>query len=316
MPKNILYINWEKEVTKYYNAIMQSYSINKKIDILEELYTYVKEIILYASKVDEAYLNNLDDIFNIVCEAEKLLPNIYIIDYKTKFNYEKEENINLKEDTNIVLDHLVFKIRKHIFEDLQNGCSDLESVNLENKCFWVSEYTQELCQKYHISSELINIFPGFNKKLNLFGGGKQHSFNIIYISNKKYIIDCTYKQFFTLRENILQRIGIYDLGGCKAGIFMMMDEKLLKVAKTILENGWIELTDENLKAYLDGFTISYRNGLYYEKNKDFTYTTNYTADNYNSFLNGESNQTNYEKIEYLGYQMQPLQNPKLSFKKR
>ena len=59
---------------------------------------------------------------------------------------------------------------------------------------------------------------------------------------------------------------------------------------------------ENLKNYLDGFTLSFRNGLYYEgqENKDFT--VSYSCDDYYDFLNGLDSQVNYEDLECLGEQ--------------
>ena len=56
---------------------------------------------------------------------------------------------------------------------------------------------------------------------------------------------------------------------------MLMDKDRLKLSKDILEQGYVLLDDKNLKTYLDGFTISYRNGLYYEIMDDFSYTTKY-----------------------------------------
>lgn len=87
---------------------------------------------------------------------------------------------------------------------------------------------------------------------------------------------------------------------------MTLTEEKLKLAVSLLEKGYIELTDENGKNYFDTFTLSYRNGLYYEKTNDFTYTTPYTLKDYINFLQGTTSLLKYEDINTLGYQKTPL----------
>ncbi len=48
-----------------------------------------------------------------------------------------------------------------------------------------------------------------------------------------------------------------------------MDERRRKAAAKILKEGWISLTPEKFKDYMDGFLLSWRNGLYYETTNDF-----------------------------------------------
>ena len=104
--------------------------------------------------------------------------------------------------------------------------------------------------------------------------------------------------------------------GCKAGVYMLMTEDSKKIANELLSNGYIEINEETLKIYLDPFAISFRNGLYYEQTQDFSYTTDYDADDYMEFLWGNDNQLNYEDQNCLGYQNRPLKNPNMNFNKR
>lgn len=74
-----------------------------------------------------------------------------------------------------------------------------------------------------------------------------HSFAIATIGEKKYIIDCAYRQFFQTADNdekeeTLELVAI-----------MSCDKKRKKLAQQILKSGWIEATPENLKEYLNGF---------------------------------------------------------------
>ena len=86
------------------------------------------------------------------------------------------------------------------------------------------------------------------------------------------------------------------------------------MALSILKSGWIRATDENFKHYLDGFTLSFRNGLYYEWLGQVDYSVGYTASDYLEFLNGDDLMTNYEPEDGLGKQEGTLTNKKLRFR--
>jgi hypothetical protein len=149
----------------------------------------------------------------------------------------------------------------------------------------------------------------------LYNGAGYHYFNIVTISDKKYLVDCTYKQFFKTDKASLERLGIPLFCPPYPGTFMLLDEKRKEVAKTILKQGWIEATDENLKCYFDGFTISFRNGLYYENLGKISYDTDYTVEDYIRFIKGSDSQLKHENEECLGFQRKPLEDYTLKFKK-
>lgn len=96
---------------------------------------------------------------------------------------------------------------------------------------------------------------------------------------------------------------------------MIVNESRIKVAEKILRDGWIKLEGNVLKDYLDGFALSYRNGLYYQKTEDFSYETRYSVNDYKNFLNGWDSQLNHESRLFLDSQKIPLQNPGLIFKR-
>lgn len=85
------------------------------------------------------------------------------------------------------------------------------------------------------------------------------------IVNKWYLIDPTYRQFF-------------EKNSCKGknkltspGYFMLETNETLKLAKQLLKNGYIELTDDNLKMYSNGFICASghnKNNIDVEKLKD------------------------------------------------
>ena len=86
----------------------------------------------------------------------------------------------------------------------------------------------------------------------------------------------------------------------------MMTEQGQNIAKNLLEKGYIKLNTELFKTYMDSFTVSFRNGLYYEQTNDYSFTTNYTIEDYANFLTKKDSQIKREGIEVLGYQKRPL----------
>ena len=187
---------------------------------------------------------------------------------------------------------------------------------LRNSCFEASNIVNKVSSKYSIKSQSLIISPGFKKNLNLPNDLRFHYFNIIVINGKKYIVDCSYRQFFLLANNCLDRLGIMHFTGISAGKAMLMDEKRKEVAMKILRDGYIEATEENIKAYLDGFAISFRNALFYEETNDFSYTTPYTALDYIHFFEGSDSQLDHESQDTLGFQLKLLKKPNMSFEKR
>lgn len=78
---------------------------------------------------------------------------------------------------------------------------------------------------------------------------------------KSFLIDCSYQQFFLIRncnEGKYLKDGLHSgsIASPDAGYFMMQDEKCCRFARELLENGFVELTEENAKMYATGFILS------------------------------------------------------------
>lgn len=202
-----------------------------------------------------------------------------------------------KED---ILDYIVYKLREYILCFLEGRYQSVDQVDLTDACIVCSFKVKDICDELNIPCEKVEIHPGYNIKARLFGLCGFHYFNIVTINNKKYIIDGTYKQFFKENVCLVDEIGVPLTCAPSPGFFMKLTKDRQEVAKKILKDGWIELTDDTLKAYCDGFTLSYRNGLYYETFSTTDFKTEYTGEDYLRFLKGEDNQTNHEPIECLG----------------
>ena len=278
-------------------------------EILEGIYKYVKE---NSSK----YYNKglMHPGYGVIRDA------IYELESYVKGRIiDVDVNFSLKDKSDSFIEYLVYLGRKHLIEKhyriLKNISDklDLNLLNFTNYCKESAKYIKKICDEKGIDNYLLPIYPGYTNKYNLFNGSGYHFANIIHYNNKYYLIDITYSQFFYKDRNNLERIGLVNIPGCTAGRFMLFDDINKNIAINILKNGYIELNEEIIKRYLDAFTISFRNGLYYENTNDFSFKTNYTIDDYVSFFKGNDNQVKHEGYENLGYQKRPLKK-KILFK--
>lgn len=287
-----------KKMKEFKSRIMAS-SNNERIFI--EFYKYIKFISNYYFH-GYAMDSDFKQISYFIAELEQNLPNGYILESTPIF---EKPILGHNPSCEEILDYIVNSAKETI---AKRRNEDVMSCSFINYCCDASIHMEEICVKLGIDYKYIDLEPGFSKDYKLFDGNGYHYFIIAKINGKEYLLDPTYRQFFTKSYNILERIGVVYTSGCQSGRFMLMYEERLNVAKTLLKRGWIELTDNVIKAYFDGFTISYRNGLYYEETQDYSYTTNYTADDYRNFLAGLDNQINHEGANVLGYQLKPCTN--------
>jgi len=268
---------------------------------LENLYKMMKEISPEFMKNNHP-LKSYKVLCRKLVECEKSLPDAFIIDsdpnYKFGMMNDKLPDTNSIEDK---LNWVVYMTRKYLDQRVYEGI-DFNKMDLSNQCQLACKITAKFCDALNLNYGEYVIHPGFTERYKLFNGYGYHYFIMVSCDKKAYLIDCTYRQFFTLRCSNLERLGIVYLSGCRPGIFMTMDNKRRKIAEEILEKGWIGISSEKLKDYFDGFAISFRNGLFYEVTKDFSYTTMYSAKDYLNFLKGIDNQLNYENKELLGFQ--------------
>lgn len=230
-----------------------------------------------------------------IFKLERLMKNMYLpIDSEPIFDPISEvkfpEVVDSEEKCHEALRAIVHDARMELSEQ-----SNLKLDTLEGRCPSGSIAVTKACKKYGVRDK------DYGLDMNL-GPGLFHCFNIVTFNvngeEKKYLVDCTYRQFFTYQHSFIERIGLPYNSGSSIGTFMMMDEGRKKIAESILQNGYIEFTDEVCEAYLGGFIFSGRNGEYYSslgkdvlERKDFE--PGYTAREYmmaieNRGLRGDS----------------------------
>ena len=277
---------------------------------MNDMYFYMKKnaSFFYSDgKFSEIYK---EYFINNILSCEMKLRNIKIIDYTPSFDYQKDVYLKNGITDEDILKYIVYTERKRLVEEA--NYKEFIDIDLTSMCLDSSYNIKKHCDELEIECERIRINPCFYDNDNILVNG-YHYFDIITLHNKKYLIDCTYPQFFNYDANIINRLGVPLLNGCYVGYYMIVDEKRKKVALSILEDGYIEFNEENSKHYLDGFAISYRNGLYYEDLGRVEYNTSYNYKDYQRFIYTNDSQYDYENRNNLSYQKTSLKNPNIKF---
>lgn len=291
---------------EYLKELLKNESDEK--EILSKAYIYTKSII---SDFYNGF--NMDDAYSRYIKTNlALLEGKYksrIIDQKS--NFKKGKTI---KDFDCILDYVVYLTREYISYGINE---DFDEINLIDKCHEAAIYIQKKCMENNISSSIIKIIPGYDINAHLYGSFLGYHFaNIILFNNNYYLVDVTYSQFFYTKNNIIDRIGLVNIPPCYAGLFMMMSETGKNMAHELIEKGYIKLDKIKLKTYLDAFTMSNRNGLYYESTNDFSFETEYSLSDYEKLLNSKMSQVDIEGRENLGYQSRPLKDYQMVIKKK
>lgn len=287
-----------------YSEIMDRQKDN--VSTMIEVYKYLKENILlfYNDGRINYYYGR---VIALIMKCEAKLPKTFIIESNPVFDYYKDDHINMNEEEKSILEKIVLLTRKELLKrhSVLDPNEAIKKMCFTNCCCESSNIVKKICDDNDIKNYVVLLDPGFSYNEKLCNGNGFHYFNIVKLNKKYYLIDCTYRQFFKTKGNFLEKIGLLNMQMCLPGTFILMNEGIVKYADKLLKDGWIELDENILKSYLDGFAISYRNGLYYEKTNDYSYETNYTPEDYINFLEKKDNQINHEGREVLGYQKRP-----------
>ncbi len=304
------------EMIKWVEYFDQAKIHNKKVyDKLNDFFHYIKLITPDFCETEEKA-----ELLRNIAEEKKWISVKFsdnsIIDELPIFTPELHspnfQKIN-PETPNEILDEIVYWTRFMLTRE-NHKVENLSNLHLINRCEEASRYIHQLAYFYQLKAQIVKIPAGFSQEELLYDEDTEfHYFVLIEIDNKTYILDCTYSQFFSWYRNEIERLGNYTYLGCFSGIYMLKDKEREKTARTILKRGWIELNDETIKHYLDGFALSYRNGLFYENIGVADYHTPYNTEDYHNFLFGDDSQIKREGKEFLGVQMKTLKNRDFKF---
>lgn len=317
--KSILFNIYSFKIGKELKGIKRSSDYSCKTELLKSVYNDMKLLADNATGFDEIKTYDALKAKLLICEGqycsdEYIMESMPLYDpCDPKFVNRKIGNYKTAEE---LVEHLVWFTRTgllNMLNEADHRITSLNDLSLVNECYNTSCLVSSLCKMMNIPCKIVKIPPAFTDDIQLLDGNGFHYFAVISVGGKDFIIDCTYRQFFRVDKNLIERLGVFRLNGCDPGVYMMMGRSRRKTASHLLKHGWIEATSENLKNYFDGFALASRNGLFYEKFKWASYTTPYTVSDYEKFLNGFDHQINHEPIECLGEQYTSLEDPKFRF---
>lgn len=243
--------------------------------VMNTVYKYFKRVIPEADFNDK----RLVAVFSLERLLEdKFLPLNNEPIYDPDKVVQKPSSINTEEDCIKMMECIVHKTRTDL-----SKWHDLKKDSLAKNCIDSSGKVEKACKEFGVEQECYQLAESL--KPGLF-----HCFNVVSFDlpngeTKYYLVDCTYRQFFTYADSFLERIGMPLNEGPGMGVYMMMDEERKRIAEEILTKGFIEFTPEVIKAYFDAFIFSGRNGFYYDslgkrKMSKEDYEPHYTCEEY------------------------------------
>lgn len=313
-------LGYKLKFDEYLKNFRQTDNYQSMVQCLSGMYKVMRSYGDVSFKNGTSYL--YERFRDKVIDCESRLSGAFIVESTPYFIYNDEFFLNCRFDKlndEEKLDYIVWMTRRAMlehFHDYDKSIKSLNGLHLTNECKKTSYLVNDLCRALGVKSKVVKIPAAFSDEINLYNGSGFHYFVLVDINDKEYIVDCTYRQFFRLENNNIDRLGVIGLCGCDPGVFMMQNKDRKNVALAILKNGWVRCTEENFKHYLDGFTLSFRNGLYYDWLGKVDYSVGYSASDYLEFLNEDDFITNYEPIEGLGEQEEPLKNRGLRFRSK
>lgn len=166
-----------------------------------------------------------------------------------------------KKEAESLLEWTVQNARKEFTKDTEEK---LEDKSLQGWCGFGQGVTATTLKNMGLSPYIINANPALSKQ------AYRHAFVVVTIpiekedkvEEKLYLIDTTFKQFF-LRDEVSNPHGDYikdrRFGNKVAGLegyWMLQMKNGKQFATELLENGFIELTEENAKMYGDSFALT------------------------------------------------------------
>jgi hypothetical protein len=265
--------------------------------VMNTVYKYFKKVIPEADFNDK----RLVEIFSL----ERLLSDKYLPlenepIYDPNSELDVPSTITTEEDCVKMMECIVHNTRKRLRE-----WHDLKKDSLEKHCIDSSWKVQDVCAELDVEQTTFQCSESLST--GCFRCFNVVSFDLPNGETKYYLVDCTYRQFFTYAGVFLERTGLPLNEGPSMGAYMMMDEERKRIAEEILTKGFIEFTPEVIKAYFDAFIFAGRNGLYYDSlgkrnlNKE-DYEPHYTCDDYIYALNhgGIKEEHIGRQFEYVG----------------
>lgn len=244
----------KENIDKYFSIE----DIQEKKIIKKELIKYYNLLYYYQAKV-----NGLERVYILDNEIEQL-SNIYMLEQLPKL-FEINENllseINVSngltmEQTLELLQWTVNNTRKNLMIDGNQRIRKHEDV-YGNSCLAGTCGLSQFSTLYPLKQ------LGLEVTVNNIDDmcGIKHAYGTVLIPiktddkivNKRFLIDCTYRQFFTLPFNVVSR---YLSDSPSVGFFVSQEKEYIDFANKLLKNGFVFASLENMKLYFGPFFYS------------------------------------------------------------
>ena len=275
------YIN---ELLKELNIDISYYEKNvlEKNSFLEEL---KKQIVKYSSIYDtsselekESIKHNLSRYYNLlyyinakknkermyVLDGElQRIPNIFILDDKpTRFSIDESILANLDIEKGLSNDEALTLLR-WVVNNARDNLDISNKSNNSNQRVYSNNDLSGACGL----SQYLTLYPlqklGLQVTINNVGDASiiRHAYGTVVIpinedrqiTEKRFLIDCTYRQFFLLKNNLISN---YINNTPDIGFFVKESEEETRFAKELLSNGFTDGGKEALSLYLKPFYAS------------------------------------------------------------
>lgn len=201
-----------------------------------------------------------------------MVMTMYILDKKNKLIRISEKefndmttklilnyNISIEEEQKI----LDYEIQSTLDELSQTFGVDAYNSPLENKCDYVQRVLGKKLEKLNIT-----VYPKETKKI-ITSTVPGHSFLIVKMPQKIYLVDPTFCQFLQTEKCISNNFLIYENMILKApdpGYFIIKTLEGQNVASELLNKRYIELNETVAKIYCDSFYYA-KQGTIIQNNK-------------------------------------------------
>lgn len=180
------------------------------------------------------------DLYERICNLEEA--NIFYIDQQPNFDkIAKPERLPRYDYNQIkqILDYVTFRVRKML--DMKVG--NINTHSMRGACIIASECAIELLHEFKVDAYEIRSEISFNSYI-------PHSLVLVEFNDglQSYIMDLTFRQFCLISCCNPNRKYHFAYPEIFPGYFINST-----VAKTLLKDGYIPLTGENAKTYIESF---------------------------------------------------------------
>ena len=290
------------------NNILSSKDIHKQISEMNKAFSLTRNSLIAYPDLEEVLTENL-------IKCNKTMSDFYIMAFNPNFKplthneilaLRKKLQKKYFDNYSFLTDFITFIRTQISIQDWSKYATiDFKRIRMNRYHTSICQMVKETLNELGIDSKIHYIYLGFDKDSGLKGRLLAHPFNLVKLRDTYFILDLSYQDFFLLKDNMINSLGIKGYPNPLPGIYMLQSKSRMSTAGDLLNCGYIELNEKNYKNYFDGFALSFRNGLYYD-NREISYTTDYSSTDYKMFLSRRDSQVKREGIMVLGTQKNSL----------